>query len=119
MTTAERAASAFLPNVPARVPDAPGQFGLADPRRFRRVLEESGWTEVEIRAVDVPCSFPARELVRYFTRLGPLARILDAADEQTRMRIVEVVRPAFAPFVHGGEVRFDAACWMACARVST
>jgi hypothetical protein len=34
------------------------------------------------------------------------------------MRIVEVVRPAFAPFVHGDEVRFDAACWMACARSS-
>jgi SAM-dependent methyltransferase len=118
MTTAERAASELLPDVPARVPDAPGQFGLADPRRFRRVLEESGWTEVEIRAVDVPCSFPSSELVRYFTRLGPLARIFEAADAHIRDRIIEKVRPAFDPFVHGDRVRFDAACWMACARVS-
>jgi ubiquinone/menaquinone biosynthesis C-methylase UbiE len=30
MTTAERAAAPFLPNLPARRPDAPGQFALAD-----------------------------------------------------------------------------------------
>ena len=116
MTTAERAAASLLPDIPARVPDAPGQFGLADRRRFRRILEGSGWADVDLRPIDVQCTFPERELVRYFTRLGPLARILEEADDGMRTRIVEHVRPAFDPFVHGDEVRFDAACWMACAR---
>ena len=30
---------------------------------------------------------------------------------------VETVRAAFEPYVHGGEVRFTAACWMVSARV--
>jgi SAM-dependent methyltransferase len=119
MTTAERAAASLLPNVPPRRPDAPGQFAFADGRRFHRILEDSGWAGVDIRPIDVPCSFPESELVRYFTRLGPLARVLDEADEPTRIRVVEKVRVAFDPYVHGDEVRFDAACWMACARSST
>jgi len=29
---------------------------------------------------------------------------------------IEAVRPAFDRYVHGGEVRFTAACWMVSAR---
>jgi SAM-dependent methyltransferase len=43
MTTAERAAAPLLPNLPARVPDAPGQFGLANQARTLGILENSGW----------------------------------------------------------------------------
>jgi SAM-dependent methyltransferase len=118
MTTAERAAASLLPDIPPRHPDAPGQFAFADRRKVQRILEDSGWAGVDVEPIDVPCSFPESELVRYFTRLGPLARVLDEADEPTRVRIVDRVRPAFDAFVHGDAVRFDAACWMARARAS-
>jgi ubiquinone/menaquinone biosynthesis C-methylase UbiE len=49
MTTAERTAAPLLPNLPARRPDAPGQFAFADPRRVNSILEESGWAEIERR----------------------------------------------------------------------
>ena len=62
------------------------------------------------------CKFPEKALSHYFMQLGPLARILQEADERTRTRIVEKVRAAFDPYVHGDEVRFDAACWMIGAR---
>ncbi len=42
MTTAERAASALLPNLAPRRADAPGQFGFADAQRVRKILERSG-----------------------------------------------------------------------------
>ncbi|MGH8138004.1 MAG: class I SAM-dependent methyltransferase [Steroidobacteraceae bacterium] len=116
MTTAERAAAPLLPNIPAREPDAPGQFAFADRRRVNRILEESGWAEIDIRPVDVSCNLPEKELVRYFTQLGPLGRVLHEADEQTRTQIVEKVRAAFDPYVHGDEVRFNTACWMVDAR---
>jgi SAM-dependent methyltransferase len=116
MTTAERAAAPLLPNLPPRAPGAPGQFAFADRGRVHGILEDSGWEGIEMRPVDVSCSFPERELVGYFTRLGPLGRVFDGADEQTRCRVVEVVRSAFAPYVRGEEVRFDAACWMVGAR---
>jgi hypothetical protein len=116
MTTAERAAAPLLPSLPARRPDAPGQFAFADRHRVHTILEASGWTELEIRPIDVDCAFPELELVRYLTRLGPVGRILQEADDPTRMQVIDTVRAAFDPYVHGAEVRFTAACWMVGAR---
>jgi len=116
MTTAERAAAPLLPQLPARQPDAPGQFGFADPQRVRRILEQGGWAGIDIRPVDVACTLPERDLVTYLTRLGPLARVLPEVDEPTRSRVIDTARAAFDPYVHGDEVRFDAACWIVGAR---
>lgn len=116
MTAAERAAAPLLPNLPARRPDAPGQFALADREKVFRILEASGWAEIEIRPIDVACSLPEVELMGYATRLGPLGQVLHEADEPTRARVVDAVRAGFEPFVQGAEVRFTAACWLARAR---
>lgn len=116
MTTAERAAAPLLPNIPAREPDAPGQFAFANSGRVARILEESGWADIDIQPVDVPCAFPEKELVPYFTQLGPLGRVLHEADEPTRARIIQTVRAAFDPYVDGNEIRFNAACWQISAR---
>jgi SAM-dependent methyltransferase len=51
MTAAERAAATVLPNVPAREPDAPGQFGFANPSRVSRILKESGWNDVVLSPI--------------------------------------------------------------------
>ncbi|MFD7793158.1 class I SAM-dependent methyltransferase [Streptomyces sp. NPDC059759] len=111
MTTAERAAAPLLPDLPERQPDAPGQFAFADADRVRRLLEEGGWEDIDIRPVDATCVLPAEKLVWWFTRFGPVGTALRAVDEATRERVVETVRPAFAPFVHADEIRFTAACW--------
>jgi len=116
MTTAERAAAPLLPEIPPRVPGAPGQFGFADRDEVRRILTESGWTGVGIRPLDVTCALSESELNGYFTRFGPLGQVLPKADERTRARVVETVRAAFDPYVHGPEVRFTAACWLVDAR---
>ena len=116
MTTAEHAAAPLLPDLPPHQPGAPGQFAFADEQRVRRILEESGWSGIEIAPVDIECVFPENELVRYFTLLGPLSAILPKTDEPARSRIIETVRAAFQSYMHGSEVRFTAACWMADAR---
>ena len=118
MLTAERAAAPLLPSMPARDLDAPGQFAFADPRRVERILADGGWTDVDIQPVDVACRFPEGELVRWFTQLGPLGRVLNETDEHTRAQIVAAVRAAFDPYVHSDEVRFDAACWQIAARAT-
>ncbi|MFI9757110.1 hypothetical protein ACIHFB_04125 [Streptomyces sp. NPDC051963] len=119
MTTAERAAAPLLPNLPARRPDEPGQFALADSERIHSILAESGWAGIDIRPMDVTCSLPKSELVGYFTRLGPVGMTLREADEQTRAQVVETVRAAFDTFVQGTEVRFTGACWTVSARASS
>jgi ubiquinone/menaquinone biosynthesis C-methylase UbiE len=116
MTTAERAAAPLLPNLPARRADAPGQFAFADQRRISTILEESGWAEIDIQPIDVACTLPEKELVPYLTRLGPVGVLLEGMDDPTRTQIIETVRAAFDPYVHGGEVRFTAACWMVGAQ---
>jgi ubiquinone/menaquinone biosynthesis C-methylase UbiE len=116
MTAGERAAAPLLPEIPARRADGPGQFAFADKSKVQRIVEDSGWTDVEIRPIDVGCAFPERELVGYLTRLGPLGLILRQKDEAARARIVETVRAAFDGYVRGAEVCFTAACWDVEAR---
>lgn len=119
MTTAERAAGSLLPNVPPRKPGAPGQFAFADRDRVQRILEDSGWSEIELAPVDVECVFPATSLERFFTRLGPVGQALRDADESLRQQVSQRIRAAFQPFIHGAEVRFVAACWMVSARAAS
>jgi SAM-dependent methyltransferase len=116
MTAAERAAAAFLPDLPPRRPDAPGQFAFANRERVRKILEESGWDEIAIQPIDVICVLPEKELVPYVARLGPVGLALQQADEPTRAKIVEKIRPAFDGYVRGDEVRVTAASWMVSAR---
>ncbi len=116
MTTAERAAAPLLSNLPPRKPNAPGQFAFADAERVRKILAGAGWSHSALAPLDVPCEFPATDLERFFTRLGPLGQVLRDADEPTRQRVIRAVNAAFDPYVRDGEVRFTAACWMISAR---
>ncbi|SHN43345.1 class I SAM-dependent methyltransferase [Cryptosporangium aurantiacum] len=117
MTTAEEAAAPLLPNLPVRRPGEPGQFAFGDPSYVRDVLARSGWADVALRPIDVPCAFPENRLVDYFTGLGAVGLALPEADDRTRDAVIRTVRAAFEPFVDGAEVRFTAACWMVDAPV--
>ncbi len=116
MTAAERAAAPLLPGLPPRNPDGPGQFAFADARRVQGILESAGWRGARILPVDVVCTFPARDLEAYLLRLGPVGLALRSADEAMRRRVIDAVRSGFAPYLHGDEVRFTAACWDMAAR---
>jgi len=116
MTTAERAAASLLPNLQPRRADAAGQFGLADARRMRAILEESGWAAIDIRPIDVTCTLPESELTSYGTRFGPVGVALREADPHTRAQVAKAVRSAFDPYVQGDEVRFTASCWLVGGR---
>ena len=116
MTAAERAARPLLPDLPPRVPDEAGQFGLAREARVREVLAQAGWEHVACTPADVPCGFPEAELAGYLARMGPVGRGLETADGALRERVLARVRPAFDPWVADGEVRFTAACWLVSAR---
>ncbi|XYI04053.1 class I SAM-dependent methyltransferase [Sorangium sp. So ce1128] len=116
MTTAARAAAPFLPHLPVPAPDAPGQFAFADRDRVQRILDASGWTDVDIRPIDVPSSVAEKDLLAYVTKLGPVGLALRDVDEPTRARTAEAVRAAFDPYVRDGAARFTAACWLVSAR---
>ena len=114
MTAAVDAAADVLAVTPVP-PGAPGQFGLADGARTARILRRAGWEDVAVDPIDVECTFPASELRTYLGTMGLVGRTLAEHDDATRTRVVDHVRPAFEPFVHGDEVRFTAACWLLSA----
>ncbi|MVU75953.1 methyltransferase domain-containing protein [Nocardia sp. ET3-3] len=116
MTAAERAAAPLLPDLAPRIPGAPGQFALADRDRTAEILTASGWTEIDIHPIDAECTMPESALLGYISRMGPVGLALLEADEPLRNKVIETIRPAFDPFVHGDEVRFTGACWMLHAR---
>jgi ubiquinone/menaquinone biosynthesis C-methylase UbiE len=118
MTAAERAAAPLLPTLPARRTDGPGQFALADAPRVSSILQQSGWSDIDLRPINVECAFPERELIGYFSRMGPVGMFLRESDDRTRAEVIPTLRAAFDPFVHGAEVRFTAACWLIGARAS-
>lgn len=118
MTTAERAAASLLPDLPPRRLDAPGQFAFADRAKVEAILAAGGWADVALEPLDVRCAFPARELPRYIGWMGPVGNFLQKADAATRERVLAAVLPAFEPYVHGDEVRFEAACWRVAARAA-
>lgn len=111
MTEAARAAAPFLA-LPLPAPDAPGQFAFGDRSRVAGILADSGWTEVDLEPIDVTCTMAEADLLRYLTHLGPLGRALLEVDADTATEVIDVVRAAFDPYVHGDEVRFAAACWL-------
>lgn len=117
MTAAHRAAAPFLPMSPAPDPGAPGQFAFADGDKVRRILDASGWTDIDVRPIDVPNSLAEKDWLAYVTKLGPVGLALRNVDEPTRARTVEALRVAFEPYLRNGEACFTAACWLvrACA----
>ncbi|TPL75694.1 class I SAM-dependent methyltransferase [Mesorhizobium sp. B2-3-15] len=115
MTTAARAAAPFLPTAPAPDPDAPGQFAFADGAKVKRILEASGWSSIDVRQANLPCKIAEGDLMMYATRLGRLAAALREVDQATAEKIITVLPAAFAPFVKGGQARFNAACWRVTA----
>ena len=111
MTAGDHAAAALLPDFAERRPGPSGQFAFADADHVRGILAGDGWGDIAISPIDVECAFPAGDLPRYVTRMGPLGVVLREMDADLRARVTDGLLAAFAPFVVGDQVRFTAGCW--------
>jgi SAM-dependent methyltransferase len=117
MTTAARAAEPLLPKLSTPDPGAPGQFAFADGDRVRRILNATGWRNVDVGPIDVTGNIAEQDLLTYVTKLGPVGAALRDAevDEPTRARTTNVVRAAFKPYIQNGTASFTMACWLVSA----
>lgn len=116
MTTAARALASLLPPMPPPDPNAPGQFAFADPGRVQTILAESGWRDVQIERLDQTCVIPGEDLPSFAVKMGPSSQALRQADAATQAAAVPLLQAAYEPFLDGGVVRFDAACWQVSAK---
>lgn len=84
----------LLPSPPAP-PDleSPGPFAFAERDRVRSILQESGWSNVEINTFDIDLNLPGEttdEAAGFMIKMGPLGRVLaetelDLENIQTRL----------------------------------
>lgn len=116
MTATTRALAPLLPPQPAPAPDAPGQFGFADPERVRRILVQGGWREVRIEPLDETCVVAGQDLRAYAMNMGPVGAALREADPSLREKAQAIVRSALEPFMDGQIARSTAACWWVTAK---
>lgn len=116
LTAAERAAAPLLPDLPTRRQQGPGPFAFADPSQVRQLLQSSGWHDPQLQPLDIACSFPESELLHYLSHIGPVSTVLPGLDAAMRDRVFALLRSTFVPYVHDGQVHFQAACWQLTAR---
>ena len=124
-----RALNAFATEVPRLLPEpppagdplAPGPFALAARERILGILEDSGWGEVTLEAVDFPMVVgagpdPIEDAVGYFARIGPAAPAAAALDADAREAFFARVREYAQRHCHEGIVAIPAAAWLVSAR---
>lgn len=111
MSLAEKAAAPFLPPLPPRQPDAPGQFAFARRDHVLEILGVSGWNNIDIAPADMECRLPAAWLPTYLSRFGPLGRAMQGLAPERHQEVMAHLLAAFAPFIQADEVCFTAACW--------
>jgi len=116
MTVQRRAIAEVLGPQGDPAPDAPGQFAFADDGRVRGILADAGWSDIDIRPINVPCTLPAENLPIYARRMGGMDAIASDLDEAQWGRLEAALDRGFASFVVDGVARFEAACWVVQAR---
>jgi len=81
-------------------PDEPGPFALADEGRVRDLLEEAGFSEIELDGVEFPMGAPDFEEL-WDTQMDMSMMFREAVghlDGDTRAQVRAAVQEAFAPF---------------------
>lgn len=107
-----------LPPPPS--PGTPGPFAFADPDRVRALLEAGGFKEISFTPRETALSMggatSVEEAVEFILEIGPISRLLEAADEDTRLRVTREVHAALSPYTSRDGVSLGGAAWVVQAR---
>ena len=100
---------------------APGPFAFADEDHVRGILDNAGWRDVELEALDFAYiagagDDPVEDAMHLFSRIGPAAPALRALQGEDRERAKGWVRDWAAEHRSGNLVAFPAAAWIVAAR---
>lgn len=124
MTLALDAARPALPPLTPAVPDAPGPFAFARRERIATILDQAGFTAIEIAPQDTMITLaeggsPAEAAALAVTRsvqLGPLAAALRDQPEETRKAALALVQAKLKAVATAAGIALPAATWIVTAR---
>ncbi|HEY1632065.1 MAG TPA: methyltransferase domain-containing protein [Rhizomicrobium sp.] len=108
------AARDLIPPQPAGDPHAPGPFAFADRDRLHGILEQAGFANIRIEALDTTMYMGTNvtEAAQQALNIGPLARAATELDEAQREKIRGVVATAMEKHKTAQGVTPAAACWL-------
>ena len=101
-------------------PHAPGPFAFADSDYVRGILDASGYEAIAIDPLHIDLTIGGGagldDAVRFMLQLGPVGRILQGAEPDTRSRVLDSVRKALEPYETAEGVTTPSAAWIVTAR---
>ena len=119
MTLPLMAAAKHIELPPPPGPEEPGPFSFADPDRVHKILEDAGFTSIEIdpddRAVPLDQDGLEADVASRF-EIGPLSRIIQDATDDQRELVRGSVREALAPYYEPEGPTMMFASWIVAAK---
>lgn len=114
-----RAAAGLVAAPASAAPGAPGPFAFADPARVKDILDRSGWSGLDIQALDLEMGGGGLETTTaLMLRTGPLGAALREAGAPAELmaRIGPRIRDTLRPYLTAqGVVLMPSSCWLVIA----
>jgi len=101
----------------------PGPFSLADPQRIYRILDDAGFSHIEIEQFNTPVIIGSKveETCHFLTQMGPAGSVISEAeaDESIIANIFADLHEELMPHKTEKGVILNAAAWIVTARNSS
>ncbi len=121
LMTPLQAAYKHAPKLPQLGPEDPGPFAFASEARIQRILDEAGFSGVEMErcdlSLDVAVGRGLDAAVETALEIGPASRALEGQPPDVRDAAANSIREALAPFASGQAVPLPASIWVVTASV--
>lgn len=116
--TAIRTALALGRALPEPPPGAPGPFGLAEPDRVQGILEDAGFEEVGLEAIDEPIEFgtDADDAFGFVRTLGMVQGLTQDLDEVSKRQALDGLHAVLVAHDSDQGVRLRTSAWLITAR---
>jgi SAM-dependent methyltransferase len=107
---------ALLGAAPTPPPHAPGPFSMSDPREITRLLEATGFQNIDITGLTGPTTY-GRDIEEAHELLtGLLGWMLDTRAPDDRPRATQALHDTLSAHAGPDGVQFDSATWLVTAR---
>ncbi len=119
VAVALQAALTVLPPPAPPPPRSPGPFAFGEADYVTEVLQNAGWSDINVQAKNVDMRWPDSggysHTVRELVKMGPVGRLLADVDDATREAVYVAVEGALGDYYNGECLSLPGAIWMVTA----
>jgi SAM-dependent methyltransferase len=109
----------FVPKLPEMKPDDPGPFSFADEERVRRILTESGFTDIGLERVDLALDIAIgrglEAAIETVLAIGPTSRALENQPKDKVEAATQSIRTVLASHQKGETIPLGGSIWIVTA----